>query len=456
MSSADLTTTECTVFFLPGLGLDAGAATPIADAADPRLRVVGVDLLSAGRAASVDDLADIALEQIIAQADGGPFLVCGHSLGGKVAGRVMARILSGTETVFGLAGAVLLAPSPPSPEPIPDEKRATMLEAAAGEHLSDEDAATFLDDNLGVTLDPALREQAMTAIRRQPASAWRDWLTSGSLEDATRLVGVLDLPVVVMSSDNDENLGAHVQPELLADVYPRAVFERLPDVGHLLPYEAPERVAAQLALLWDHVRSSAPQVPSAWGHVLASTRVDPQVRRVLAQRALADDTQRAPRALTSGQLDTLRHLAARLVPQGDGPAIDLALRVDTMLADGGTDGWRPAGLPADPIAYGLALDAVAAQWPSDVDAQNRLIVQLMTDGIHADGMAATGIRSWFEDARNDLLRAWLAHPASLARIGYDGFAVGGTEAEPAGWTSIAAGTREEWEPAELGRVEATR
>ncbi len=443
---------ECTVFFLPGLGLDASSAGAIAGAADPRLRVVGIDLLDRGRAASVDDLADTALERIAAEADGGPFLVCGHSLGGKVAARVMARVLAGTEQIFGLAGAVLLAPSPPTPEPMPDDKRAEMLATAQGEHLSQEDAAAFIAANVADQLPAEVHDPAVDAVVRQPASAWRDWLTAGSLEDATALVGVLDLPVVVLAGEDDDALGADAQPELVADVYPRARVERMPGVGHLLPYEAPERVAAVLADMWDAIRAAAPIVPAEWGRVIASDRVDVAVRRTLAHRALADDRDRTPRSLNRAQVETLRAVAALIVPQGDGATIDLAVRIDDMLAEGGTDGWRPAGSPADPVAYARGLDAIATVWPTEVAEQRSLIVRLITDGIAADGLSADGIRSWFEDARNDMLRVWLAHPASLARIGFDGFAIGGTAPRPAGWATIATDERETWEPSALGQT----
>ncbi|WP_405371746.1 MULTISPECIES: alpha/beta fold hydrolase [unclassified Microbacterium] len=447
MTIADPRVSECTVFFLPGLGLDAAAADGIAAAAGDRLTVVGIDLLDRGRAASLDDLADTAIERIRAHATGGPFLLCGHSLGGKVAARVIARVLSGDELLFGLAGAVLLAPSPPSPEPMPDDKRAEMLGWAAGAHLSRADAETFVTDNLGAPLSAELHSDALDAVVAQPASAWRDWLETGSREDASALVGRLDLPVVVLGGEDDDNLGADAQPDLLAGTYPRARFERMPGAGHLLPYEAPERVAAELERLWDEIRAHAPVIAPEWGRVIASSRVDPQVRGTLAQRALADDAAATPRALTAAQLDTLRQLAARLVPQG-GAAIDLALRVDGMLADGVGDGWRPADSPPDVDAYRAGLDAVAGFWPDGDDAaQDRVIAGLIQGDI--DGAPSP---AWFEDARNDLMRAWLAHPASLARIGFDGFAVGGTGPEPAGWQLLAAGTREEWEPTELGRT----
>jgi hypothetical protein len=59
---------------------------------------------------------------------------------------------------------------------------------------------------------------------------------------------------------------------------------------------------------------------------------------------------------------------------------------------------------------------------------------------------------WFEDARTDLVRQWLAHPATMARIGFDGFANGGDGARKQGFERLAAGEREAWEPVmELAR-----
>ena len=90
----------------------------------------------------------------------------------------------------------------------PVDKRAEILATAQGAHLSREDAAAFVAANVAAPLAPEVHEAAVDAVVRQPASAWRDWLTAGSLEDATGLVGVLDLPVVVLAGTEDDALGA--------------------------------------------------------------------------------------------------------------------------------------------------------------------------------------------------------------------------------------------------------
>jgi hypothetical protein len=56
------------------------------------------------------------------------------------------------------------------------------------------------------------------------------------------------------------------------------------------------------------------------------------------------------------------------------------------------------------------------------------------------------MKRWFEDLRADLVRLWLAHPAAMARIGFDGFANGGDGPRKQGFERLGAGEREAWEP----------
>jgi len=141
------------------------------------------------------------------------------------------------------------------------------------------------------------------------------------------------------------------------------------------------------------------------------------------------------------------------MPQPEARRIDLAARVDADLASGRGDGWRPFGLPDDASAYRLGLDAIASVWADGVAQQDALIRRIIA-GELLTGAPWGGevFRRWFEDLRTDLTRTWMAHPASLSRIGYDGFATSGTGAGPAGYVSLGAGVRDPWEPADLGTL----
>ncbi|RFA14996.1 hypothetical protein B7R22_07635 [Subtercola boreus] len=458
-----MTAAEGTIFFLPGLGFGAAAAEPIAEAIGDRLRVVGMDLPGQGQAPDAADgtvgaMVDAALTRIETESDGGPWLLVAHSMGGKVGALVAARVLSGRANVFGLAGAVLLAPSPPTPEPMDDDKRSEMLGWVENGSLSAADARTFLDQNVASPLDGTREQDALAQVQRTSPLSWRRWLDTGSREDVSDAVGVLDLPVVVLAGEDDADLGAAAQPHLLSGVYPRARFVSLPGTGHLLPYERPDEVAAEIVRLWNETVPVSPELSPEWGRLIASDRTPVETRGLLARRALADDPGHQPSALSSAQLTILRALADLLVPQPAGRRIDLAARIDADLASGSGDGWRPAGLPDDASAYRQGLDAIARVWPDSADDQKRLIRCILEGepigGAGGDADSDTDadlLKHWFEDLRTDLARTWVAHPATMARLGFDGFATSGAAAVP-GYVNLGAGVRDPWEPAGLGHL----
>lgn len=449
---------DCTIFFLPGLGLDAAAIVPVAQQLDARFRVVTVALPGQRGAAdapdgSVEAQVDAALAVIAEEADGGPWLLCAHSMGGKVAAGIAARVRDGDVPVFGLLGAVLLAPSPPTPEPMPDAKRRQMLAWVDDGPIAERDAQTFVDDNVGAALPAHLQAAAVESVQSMSPVAWRRWLERGSVEDTSSAVGILDLPCSVLAGDQDEALGAAVQPDLLARVYPRARFVSLAGAGHLLSYERPVEVARALTDLWDEISAHSAIVPAEWGLLIASGRTTPRVRSAFARRALPDDPMYRPRVVSAEQLDLLRGIADRLVPQPIDGRIDLAARVDADLAAGGGDGWRPTGSLPDDESYRVGLEDLRGAWPASDDDQDALI-RAVIDGAGVPGgtINADDLRRWFEDLRVDVLREWLVHPASLARVGYDGFATGAEDVAFAGYRDLAAGTRDEWEPSDLGAV----
>ncbi|KAA9085302.1 gluconate 2-dehydrogenase subunit 3 family protein [Microbacterium radiodurans] len=232
--------------------------------------------------------------------------------------------------------------------------------------------------------------------------------------------------------------------------------------------EDADAATADIASFAGEVAARAPRVPAAWARIIASDRTDVAVRATLARRALADDPDYRPEGLDDAQLALLRRVAARLVPQGDGPVIDLGARADRMIVAGESDGWRPTGMSTDVEAYRAGLDALGAVWPAvdtgdgrvtghaaDHAAEDSVIRGILDETVPGGDVLTPGqLALWFEDLRNDLARLWMSHPASLARVGYSGFATGGTGATPAGYRVLAAGEREEWEPVELGRLVA--
>lgn len=438
------------LFFVHGLGLGAAAADRIAGLLDGTLRVQGIDLPGFGAAADAVPLGvedSVAfVERRIGEHGATRWGLAGHSMGGKIAALVAARALSGESGLFGLRGLVLLAASPLRPEPMDESRRAEMLGWADGPRIGLEHAETFVEANTAEGFAGPERELAVSLAARTASEAWRGWLERGSREDWQARVPVSPVPTLILSGAEDgDDLGAAAQARMNAPQYEHAQQATVEGAGHLLMLEQPAAVAELIAGFWRERVENGPAVPEAVARTIASPRTSARTRGVLARRALADPVASDPLALTAGQLATLRTLAEHVVPQEE-PRIDLAVRVDRQLSRGEGDGWRPADLPDDVAAYRIALDGLQG-WAGLPEQERASALERIADGSTAvDGLSGEQLASWFEDARVDLVRQWLAHPATMARIGFDGFANGGDGARVHGFTELRAGSRETWEP----------
>jgi pimeloyl-ACP methyl ester carboxylesterase len=164
------------------------------------------------------------------------YVLVGHSMGGKLA------LACAAMRPPGLAGLVLVAPSPPSPEPMEESERNRLL-ATHGDRksaertlrtitrrsLSAEDAAGCIADNLLTSPE-----------------AWRWWLAQGSREDITAQAGQVAGPVLVIGGSNDPVIAPFV---IADDVMPRlagASRIEIAGAGHLLPLEAAQEVAGAI------------------------------------------------------------------------------------------------------------------------------------------------------------------------------------------------------------------
>lgn len=183
-------------------------------------------------ALSVAAYADWALERL-AEVKGRTVLV-GWSMGGKLAAAAAARRPEGLEAL------VLLAPSPPTPEPIDEEERGRQLRSLGAR----EGAEANADRNAAHRLPDPAREEAVADWLAVDKKAWRWWWLEGSRE--TLDVSAVDVPVTVVAGQADPNLGPDVQRRLTLPAFPGAELLILPDAGHLIPREAPDALAVMV------------------------------------------------------------------------------------------------------------------------------------------------------------------------------------------------------------------
>ena len=437
------------LFMLHALGGSARAWDGVVAQLDAEFEVVAIDLPGFGDSQAATDLSVSGMADHVVAAvrtrGASRWLLIGHSMGGKIASIVASRALSGEPGLFGLAGVVLLAASPPSPEPMDEDRRQKMIGWAAHGPLDNAAARAFIDGNVGHALTPAADCIALDDLHRTSREAWLAWFERGSREDWSGDVGRLDLPALIVVGGADGDLGEEGQRATNAIVYPRATISLEEGAGHLLPLERPREVAERIAQFWHQTAGTGPAIPEAFVRLIASTRVSRRMRAALAVRALADNSDYAPSVLSPVQLQTLRTVADRVVPQ-TGPLIDLAARIDAQLAAGKDDGWRFANMPSDRKAYAMALDSLAGFGSLAEDEQQAMLTQLIEGEFNLSVLSAGQMKRWFEDLRADLVRIWVAHPATMARIGFDGFANGGDGTRKQGFERLAADERESWEP----------
>lgn len=167
------------------------------------------------------------------------FVLVGHSMGGKIALALAARRPAGLQRL------VLLAPSPPSPEPMSDAVRAQL---AAGYGLRGAAEKTVA----GICAHPlpdALRELAVEDILRSKPHAWRAWLDVGSREDITSRMSEIKVPVDVVAGEFDSPITPDLLQSEVVGRLPQARFHVAPNAAHLIPLEAPDFVADLLRAL---------------------------------------------------------------------------------------------------------------------------------------------------------------------------------------------------------------
>lgn len=224
--------------FLHYFGGSSRAWLPVMDRLAGTFRCVALDLRGFGDSeapasgyAISDGADDVAA--LVGALDLQRYILVGHSMGGKVALALAARQPAGLDSL------ILLAPSPPSPEPMEHTERARLL----GGHADRAEAEATIRKITARPLPAPLFAQAVEDSLRSSQSAWDVWLQNGSREDLSAQMTRIAVPTLVVSGESDPVLPtALLRREVVARV-PNAHMTTLPDVGHLSPLEKPVAVA---------------------------------------------------------------------------------------------------------------------------------------------------------------------------------------------------------------------
>ncbi|WP_166776290.1 alpha/beta fold hydrolase [Xanthomonas sp. CFBP 8151] len=445
-----------TLFFLHALGSSSNEWSGVIQRLEARFDCVALDIPGFGEAPPIEHVDTAALvawfvEEVIRRQPTCWFAI-GHSMGGKIATLAAAQARDGLAGLAGLAGVILVAASPPAPEPMDESRRRTMLAWFENGHPTRQEAEQFIDDNCAMALPAPVRDAAVDDVLRTSARAWIAWLAHASRENLSAQAGCVEVPAMIIAGNEDGDLGEAAQTALNAPHYHHARIAVVADAAHLIPYEQPQHLAQLIAAHVD--RSVGKCLPDDFVTLLNMERVAPRMRKLLLSRH-AGPPAGAQGVLSQHQLGTLGAVVARVL-DGASDAGEIARRIDIQLAEGAGDGWRHAALPPDRLAVPLGLDALDALTTGfaglPVEMQDKWLRQVsrsMAGDPSAHGLDAAQLAHWFEDVRAEAVRTWVSLPATMAALGYDGFAVGGAGLDSPGYQHTAADRQEAWQlPAE--------
>lgn len=164
-------------------------------------------------------------------------ILVGHSMTGKI-----ALAIAATHPDY-LKGLVLVAPSPPTPQPTTAADLKSQL-AYAGTRA---EAEQHVDTASANRLPDAIREVAIADAQAANLDTFHAWAEHGSQEDWSSRIGRLDYPALIICGGEDDRVpAADVQAQVTLPHLPQGRIHVIEGAGHLLPMEAPQALAEVL------------------------------------------------------------------------------------------------------------------------------------------------------------------------------------------------------------------
>ncbi|GLB48227.1 alpha/beta fold hydrolase [Neptunitalea lumnitzerae] len=163
-------------------------------------------------------------------------VLVGHSMGGKLA--LLAAAMAKDVTI---QKVVLVAPSPPTIEAMPEREKIRMLH-----HPDYTEAETTVINGTYQALPMPKLEFAIQTQLEVENNTWKWWLEEGMKNSVLAEVENLKVPLYLICSEHDNAITKEmIQDEVLSNLRFEKIYTTS-HVGHLLPIENPQYVAAIL------------------------------------------------------------------------------------------------------------------------------------------------------------------------------------------------------------------
>jgi uncharacterized protein (TIGR02246 family) len=233
---------DLTLVFLHYWGGTSSSWKHVTNAMPETLRSISLDARGWGQSDRPEAGYDIAtmtddLAAAITQLGLKRYVLVGHSMGGKVAQLLASR------RPAGLAGLVLVAPSPAQGKSLPEQERAGM----AGAYVAPEAAAWTIDNILTeLPLPPPVRELEIAGYLAGAAPAKAFWPANAISEDVSAGLAHINVPILVIGGEKDKVDSVDMLQNIVLPALPGATMTVIPGAGHLLPLEAPRELVEQI------------------------------------------------------------------------------------------------------------------------------------------------------------------------------------------------------------------
>lgn len=238
----DVGTSEVALVFLHYFGGSSRTWAKFIAILSARHRCIAVDLPGFGDSPAEPEKLSVgdwgqAVAQLIELLALKRYVVVGHSMGGKIA------LSLASLQPFGLTALVLIAPSPSTPEPMTTQEQKELL-TAYGNKVA---LATLLRTITARPLANAAKESILADNLRAARTSWNWWVEFGSQEDISPRLAAGQVPVLVISGEQDPKFSSSFLRDALLPYFPLATFIEVPQAGHLIPVEAPSATAKAIA-----------------------------------------------------------------------------------------------------------------------------------------------------------------------------------------------------------------
>ena len=230
-----------TLVFLHYFGGAANTWNEVMNRLQNEFRCIAVDMLGFGKSPainqtiSVDNSTDTLIE-LLENLNLRNYILIGHSMGGKIAINAAAKDLKG------LLRLILIAPSPPSAEPMTEQERNDMFTA-----FGNKEAVKKMIQN--AVFNPLPEDVFLKEVNNNlqtSQAGWQSWPKLGSKEIIIDRMKDVHVPLSIFYGDKDKRFTMRFLENEYSRYFLTFALTEIKNSGHLIPAEAPEILADEI------------------------------------------------------------------------------------------------------------------------------------------------------------------------------------------------------------------